>query len=198
MEDINILYIDDNIDPYVSKYLKNGLNIADINKAYTEFTFTDEETYESLLGKNEVKIADLIIIDSKLFENNKVKKQKLKGEEFKLILRKFFPYKEVVVITQNKIPEEYKVLPKYNSENYSNSDRFFDKNWVPTIKTAIKNIIDYKNIANIFQNNKNIEKNLIEKIINTLDGSNEYDLLKSTDITKLIRIFKELEEKYNE
>ena len=147
---------------------------------------------------DEVKNADLIIIDSRLFENATVKEAKLTGEEFKLILKKVLPYKEVIVVTQNEPPKEYQVLPKYRSDKTSDRTQFFNEKWLPVIKNAIKSVLEYKNLVHKIENNKNIDKHFLENIIMTLEGSYEYDLLKSEDITKLITAFKELEAKYHE
>lgn len=198
MNTINILYIDNNIDLYATKYLRETLEIPDTNKIYTEYTFTIKDTYESLLSSDKVKSADLIIIDSRLFENSTVKEAKFTGEEFKLVLKKVFPYKEAIVVTQNEIPDEYQVLPKYRSDKTPNHTQFFNENWLPVIKNAIKSVLDYRNLVHKIEDNKNIDKHFIEKIITTLEGSCEYDLLNSKDISALITIFKELEAKYNE
>lgn len=198
MDTITILYIDNNIDPYISKYLRESLDIDNIKKIYTEHEFTTEETYESLISYDEVKTADLIIIDSRLFENATVKEEKFTGEEFKLILKKILPYKEVIVVTQNKIPDAYQVLPKYRSDETSDYTQFFNKKWLSVIGNAIQTVLDYRNLARKIEDNKNIDKHFLENIIMTLEGSYEYDLLKSEDITKLITAFKELEAKYHE
>ena len=198
MNTITILYIDNDIDSYTSQYLRESLDIGNIEKIYSEHEFTSEETYESLIYYDEVKKADLIIIDSKLFENATVKEAKLTGEEFKLILKKVLPYKEVIVVTQNEPPKEYQVLPKYRSDKTSDRTHFFNEKWLPVIKNAIKSVLEYKNLVHKIENNKNIDKHFLENIIMTLEGSYEYDLLKSEDITKLITAFKELEAKYYE
>ena len=190
MDTITILYIDNDIDSYTSQYLRESLDIGNIEKIYSEHEFTSEETYESLIYYDEVKKADLIIIDSKLFENATVKEAKLTGEEFKLILKKVLPYKEVIVVTQNEPPKEYQVLPKYRSDKTSDRTHFFNEKWLPVIKNAIKSVLEYKNLVHKIENNKNIDKHFLENIIMTLEGSYEYDLLKSEDITKLITAFK--------
>jgi len=198
MDTITILYIDNDIDSYTSQYLRESLDIDNIKKNYNEHKFTSEETYESLISYDKVKTADLIIIDSKLFDNATVKKGKFTGEEFKLILKKVLPYKEVIVVTQNEPPKEYQVLLKYRSDKKSDHTQFFNEKWLPVIKNAIKSVLEYKNLVHKIENNKNIDKHFIENIIMTLEGSYEYDLLKSEDITKLITTFKELEAKYYE
>ena len=48
------------------------------------------------------------------------------------------------------------------------------------------------------EKNTNLEKFLVvEKIINSLNGLDEYDELSKTDIDELIKSFKQLEEKVN-
>ena len=64
MDTITILYIDNDIDSYTSQYLRESLDIGNIEKIYSEHEFTSEETYESLIYYDEGKKADLMIMYS--------------------------------------------------------------------------------------------------------------------------------------
>ena len=70
MENINILYIDDKIDPHITKYLDSSIEITDVNIFTNEYEFNIEsDTYKTILENEEIKKADIILIDSRLFEN---------------------------------------------------------------------------------------------------------------------------------
>ena len=117
MEQYNLLYIDDNIDAQLSEYLDTDLRSAfqdDIVLNVSEHEFKPAEGYKSLLIKQEVVTANIILIDSRLFENSSANDGKFSGEEFKVILRKQFPFIEVIVITQNGEDESVKTIAKFD------------------------------------------------------------------------------------
>ena len=64
----------------------------DIVLNVSEHEFKPAEGYKSLLIKQEVVTANIILIDSRLFENSSANDGKFSGEEFKVILRKQFPF----------------------------------------------------------------------------------------------------------
>lgn len=105
MEKYNLLYIDDDIDSQLSEYLDKDLRNAiqdDVVLNISEHEFKPVEGYKSLLTNQEVSTANIILIDSRLFENSSANDGKFSGEEFKIILRKQFPFIEVIVITQTE------------------------------------------------------------------------------------------------
>ena len=76
--------------------------------------------------------------------------------------------------------------------------KHYDEHLLPLIDKAIKKIIETRKIFQIMEKNTNLEKFLVvEKIINSLNGLDEYDELSKTDIDELIEAFKKLEEKVN-
>ena len=109
MEILKILYIDDNPEPSLSKYLDKYKN-SSCDIEYSDIKFNPDEGYESLINNAEVKSANIIFIDSKLFENRTAIAGKFTGEEFKIILKKYFPFIEVIVITQNDITPDYETI----------------------------------------------------------------------------------------
>ncbi len=204
MKKINILYIDDSIDPILSEYLDHisakdiklkDESVKDINIEYQELTFTQELGYEGLVHSNEVKTANIIFIDSRLFVNNISIKEKFTGEQFKIILKRFFPFIEVFVITQNKIECGYQTLQKYEQKNNTNkSNLFYNENLLPKISQAINNIIEYRNIANLIKDDFCDDKDIIvQKILDSLEGTDVYSEFKKSDIDELIELFKELD-----
>ena len=71
MEEYNLLYIDDDIDPQLSEYLDKDLMNAlqgDIVLNVSEFEFKPAEGYKSLLTSHEVAAANIILIDSRLLK----------------------------------------------------------------------------------------------------------------------------------
>ena len=90
----------------------------------------------------------MTFIDTQLFQNRTSSNCKFTGEEFKLILKKVFPYIEVIVITQNEIPEEYtSTIPKYNPKKETSADDYYNKLLKPKIDEAITRICEYRAIV---------------------------------------------------
>ena len=197
MKEIGITYIDDNMDLELQKYFDKEYHNQDYNIIFKCKKFDPNIGYEELINDEKVRNANIIIIDSKLFENNNVNSGKFTGEEFKLILKKVFPFIEVIIITQNEIDGEIEKVPKFNSKEQNCSKKHYDEHLLPLINKSIKKIIETRKIFEIMEKNENLEKPLVEKIINSLNGLDEYDELSKTDIDELIEAFKKLEEKVN-
>lgn len=195
MEEIGITYIDDNMDLELQKYFDKEYHNQDYNIIFKCKKFDPNIGYEELINDEKVRNANIIIIDSKLFENNNVNSGKFTGEEFKLILKKVFPFIEVIIITQNEIDGEIEKVPKFNSKEQNCSKKHYDEHLLPLIDKSIKKIIETRKIFEIMEKNENLEKPLVEKIINSLNGLDEYDELSKTDIDELIKSFRQLEEK---
>ena len=197
MEEIGITYIDDNMDLELQKYFDKEYHNQDYNIIFKCKKFDPNIGYEELINDEKVRNANIIIIDSKLFQNNNVNSGKFTGEEFKLILKKVFPFIEVIIITQNEIDGEIEKVPKFNSKEQNCSKKDYDEHLLPLIDESIKKIIETRKIFEIMEKNENLEKLLVEKIINSLNGLDEYDELSKTDIDELIKSFRQLEEKVN-
>ena len=197
MKEIGITYIDDNMDLELQKYFDKEYHNQDYNIIFKCKKFDANIGYEELINDEKVRNANIIIIDSKLFENNNVNSGKFTGEEFKLILKKVFPFIEVIIITQNEIDGEIEKVPKFNSKEQNCSKKDYDEHLLPLIDESIKKIIETRKIFEIMEKNENLEKLLVEKIINSLNGLDEYDELSKTDIDELIKSFRQLEEKVN-
>lgn len=193
MDTIKMIYIDDSPDISLSKYLdkfRSGLCQFD----YSDIEFNSEEGYESLINNTEVRTANIIFIDSKLFENRNTN-GKFTGEEFKIILKKHLPFIEVIVITQNEVEEEYETIAKYDSRSDKTAQEYYDSILPELIDHAVKNIFEYRKIASCMKENTIWEDVMIEKIENSLEGKDVYDELTKTDIDHIIGIFQELQEK---
>lgn len=198
MNEINIIYVDDDLDLNISKYLATKYQHEDFQIIYDEICFESEAGYDSLIHNQQIKEANIILIDSKLFENDKVSKGKFSGEEFKMILKKIFPFIEVIVITQNELEEDYGTISKYRGGSYDTPQQYYAMKLKAILDDAIKNIKIYRNIADKLKLNKGIDKVLIEKIMSSLDGVSQYDELTTKDIDAIITAFKEIQRNIDE
>lgn len=193
-ETINTVYIDDGPEAALSRFLhtfeKNGYEFN-----HNDITFSPEKGYESLLIDPVVRTANIILIDSKLFENRTVAANKLSGEEFKMILKKELPFIEVYVITQNEMEEGLDKISKYNVIGMRDitPQQYYQRVIPPIIDDAIKRIIEYRIIANKLKQNVSLESVVVEKVTNSLEGIGIYDELKKADIDQLISTFKEVQ-----
>lgn len=197
METIKIVYIDDMPDPVLDEYLDNYVN-SEYKISYDLITFHPETGYESLLNDNNVQTANIIFIDSRLFENKTAKNGKFTGEEFKMVLKKFYPFIEVVVITQKINDSDIDMIKKYTlNSTDQNTQQSFLNNINESITHSIESIKQYRIVGDKIRKNDSWELLLKEKILTTLDGTNKYDLLTKKDIDELIDAFKILQEKIN-
>ena len=193
-----MLYVDDKIDLYVSEYLNSYSNDKAKYK-YSELKFENKYSYEDLLENDEIQKADILFLDSMLFENGNVEDSKISGEELGLIIKKIFPFKEIIVITQYQDKMGYSALKKYNSNTYTcEADSFFQRNWDKEIVNATQNIILNRNILKNISMKNYVEKFLFEKMENSIYGISNYDNLTKIDIDILIKAFEEMRKNYEE
>lgn len=196
MENINIVYVDDNPDIYLNLFLESYKDEG-IKINYSSIIFEQDDSYKTLLENQVIRDANIVFIDSRLFENRGVGSV-LSGEEFKLIIKKIFPYIEVIVISQKAIGEDFQTIAKYDLTSYmSNADDikksafdFYSREIIPLIKEKIQNVIEFRKILERIQNEKiEIDKYLIENIENSIKGTDEYDQLSSKDLDNVIKAF---------
>lgn len=193
-EKINLVYIDDDRDEAISAYLEEDYQSDNYDVEYQEIEFEGDKGYESLLDSPEVASANVILIDSRLFENDSIKcKGKFSGEEFRMILRKVFPFIEVLVISQNGENRDFEIIPKYRSGSSETSKEYYDRVLKDKIDESIKRVITFRNISKKLENNKGIEKFLVEKTVDSLNGINDYEDLSKEDIDTLIAAFQSME-----
>ena len=194
MNDMKIVYVDDDLDSNISRYLASEYKNDDFNIEYSEVHFEVSDGYDCLMSNASITSSNIIIIDSKLFENDKAASGKFSGEEFKVILKKVFPFIEVIVVTQNEIEEDYGTVSKYRAGTQETSEQYYNRCLKKTIDDAAKNVCVYRKLADKLKINEVIDKTLIEKILSSLDGVNQYDELTTKDIDSIIEAFKGLQE----
>lgn len=198
MDKIKIVYVDDELDTNISRYIYKQYNYEGLIKVYNEICFESQKGYDSLINNEVIKEANIILIDSKLFENDRVSSGKFSGEEFKMILKKVFPFIEVIVITQNELEEEYGTFSKFKGKTYNTPQEYYANTLKKALDQAIRNVNIYRNIANKLKSNEGIDKVLVEKIMNSLEGISQYDELTTSDINNIIDAFKQIERDINE
>lgn len=198
MDKIRIVYIDDDLDSNISKYLAKEYQHDNIQKEYEEISFNSADGYDSLIADQRIKEANIVLIDSKLFENDRAATGKFTGEEFKMILKKIFPFIEVIVITQNELDEDYGTISKYRGDCEGTPQQYYAMKLKAVLDDSIKNINVYRNIANKLKINEGIDKVLIEKITSSLEGLSQYDELTTNDIDNIITAFKEIQREIDE
>lgn len=190
---INIVYIDDNPEPKLSKYLEGPFGTEYLIKSQ-DVTFSPSDGYKSLLIDSRVKEANIAIIDSKLFENRDSHAGIFTGEEFLVVLKKLFPFIETIIISQNDLTPDIDYVKKYAYSATLSASKYYDDELKPRIETAIKTVARYRYLASLVKDNDNWDEFLKEKVLSTLEGYNEYDDLKKADLDEIIMAFKRIQE----
>lgn len=200
MRKMKIVYIDDHFDTEISKYMHDvycRFPWSDkIEKEYAEVPFEYSKGYESLLNNATVREANIILIDNRLFEQSNAGTGKFSGKQFKLILRKLFPFVEVLIITQDEGMTGYKIIHKFSGRHGESSNEYYNQILKPELDASIKEVLGFEELAEELKSSEDVEKALVEKVLLSLQGENSYDDLKKTDIDNLIKVFRELKEGY--
>ncbi|MBQ3500902.1 MAG: hypothetical protein IJA70_05730 [Oscillospiraceae bacterium] len=197
MEKYSLVYIDDNPETALTRYLDEEFRSDNYEIICSEIIFKPEDGYESLLSDQRVSSANIILIDSWLFENRTAANFKFTGEEFKLILKKLFPFIEVIVITQNGTDSEIRKIAKYDKSFAESASEYYASKLPEIIDQAVADIQQYRLLADLVKKNDVWEDVLKDKVIATLKGTNTYDKLTKDDIDSLILAFKEIQESLN-
>lgn len=182
---INIVYIDDNSDEILSQYMNKEYcatpfqqpDITQIEKVYKEVRFCGDEGYEALLQNVTVKAANVILIDNHLFEERTIGTGRFSGKQFKIILRKILPYVEVIIITQDETLAGENVIRKFSGRHGEDATQYYQENLAPCLDRAIKEVLDFDDLADDLIQSKDVEKLLIDKVLNSLQGDDSYDAL---------------------
>lgn len=196
MNKLILRYIDDNPELYLDRFLARELVIDSYEVDYQSIRFDSKEGYTALLNRQDIQTANVIIIDSKLFENVTFSDKSFSGEELKIILKKIYPFIEVIVITQNEDNIDLGVISKFKSRISGGRDQaieYYRDTLQPLIQTAAKNILVYQNIAAKLAENECFDPVIKEKVLNSISGQTIYDDLTKNDIDDLIAAFKEIE-----
>lgn len=203
MPEIRIVYIDDQIDEILSRYISQiycantyieSTSKQEVKKVYEEVKFEGEQGYESLLYNAQIRSANVILIDNHLFEERSAGSGKFSGKQFKVILRKIFPFVEVLIITQDELLVGDNIIHKFSGRNGENPDVYYKEHLDNILDGAIKEVLEFESLAEDLKQSTDVEKILVEKILQSLQGDDSYDVLTKADIDDLISSFKELKD----
>lgn len=195
MEKYSLVYIDDKPEAALTKFLDKEFHSDQYEIECSEVIFRPEEGYDSLLSDPKVKAANIVLIDSLLFENRTAAGGKFTGEEFKLVLKKFYPFIEVIVITQNGTEGEIQKFAKFDKRCGKTASEYYSDELPKIIDSAVASIRQYQLLAEMIENNDSWEIVIKDKVIDALKGKNTYDELTKTDIDNLIIAFRDIQEK---
>ena len=203
MMQVRLVYVDDSVDTALSEYLderanddlREHHNMQDVVLTYTEVRYDPSQGFRSLLQNRLVQNANVIIMDSKLFETSTPQKGMLSGETFRVLLRRYYPFIEVIMITQNTerdVPGMGMVHKHYWRDSVD-SNEYYENHLLPRIASAIRNIMTYRLQFERLEEELN-DKAVLEKVSNSIEGLELYDELSKTDIDELVSAFKALSE----
>lgn len=190
---IRIVYIDDNPEPKLSKYLEGPFS-TDYTVDSKEVIFSPNDGYSSLLSDSRVKESNIAVIDSKLFENRVAHDGFFTGEEFLIVLKKLFPFIETIIVSQNDLTPGIDYVKKYEYSVDISAEDYYDSALKERIISAIGSIRRYRFLADIVKDNNSWDEFLKDKVLRTLDGYDEYDDLKKADLDEIITAFKRIQE----
>ncbi|MGY3713451.1 hypothetical protein [Lactococcus petauri] len=191
---ISIVYIDDKRDNILSRYIAT-FSDGEFEFISTEIHFTDKYTnFELLLEEEALKTSDIVIIDSKLFEDGDVT-EKFSGEEFKLIYTTAHPYSKIFVITQNEGLEKFGTIKKYDTRlsDSKTSTEYYDEVLGEKIKIASDEILQKRRILEQLKGNSEFYKDslVVDKIDELMEGSSSYKDLTDDKIDELILLIED-------
>lgn len=194
---IKILYIDDQPDLFLITYMNNQIRLS-IKFQFDELELKSNQTYVDLLRNELVNNSDILLIDSKLFEDH-TDSQRFSGEELKFILQRICPSKEVIIITQNEMTLSKDIVPKFSNKemggNFSKSQEYYDKTLKPLLEYKIYKVLDDKQIKKRFEENIIWDNYFKERL---LEDNTPYSQLTVEKIDEFINAFKHFEESINE
>ncbi|MGY4797240.1 hypothetical protein ACVNNN_19990 [Lysinibacillus fusiformis] len=174
-------------------------NKVEIYKDY-EFQFDsykfepEDDDYKTLLSNEMVSRANIIVIDSWLFENENSPLSKFTGEQFKIILRQVFPFIKTIVISQNGGKANSLTVEKWKGNG--SSIEHYHKQLLPVlIRYILATIEEHKVLDQLTMENE-VDEVLIGTIQNTISGIVDTALFEKQDLDELIKLFREVKNYY--
>ena len=199
--EFSLIYIDDQLDTSIS-YALDEIS-SELGIKNSEYKFTRTDTYKTVFENADCQCSDLILIDSALY-TNKNANNKIKGEDIKIILKMYYPLKEIIVITQNE-PKDIgiKVIKKFDVLSQKNGtvdpkDYYIEK-LKPLIKESLEEWQGYKEIVSNMERNKIIDdEDVLSTLSNALRDNTKYNRLSGTDVDRLVAEFQKIAKHYDE
>lgn len=208
MKIINICYVDDLIDIMLSRFLHeycekiNSDDSTEYELKSDEYTFNSTDNYKTLLANPLVNSANILIIDSRLFENEKSELSKFTGEQFKIILKQVLPFIKTIVISQNEPTPISQTVAKYKSvsglQNRNLSQEYYEHNLEPIIKECIVSTLEEISVLEQLDEENEVDPLLLATIHSTISGIHDTALFEKEDLDKLIELFNEVKISYGD
>lgn len=196
--ELRLLYVDDQVEDALSEYLENLEGKIPYLKTQDK-EFDSKTNYHDLLECSDLTESNILLIDSRLFEESDLDiQERFTGEEFKLIIKKEYPFIEVIIISQNPDSLNLGFIPKFNSRLQRDcridAETHYDKVLLTEIKDAMLKVEQNQRILDKLKENVTLDENVRDMIDNSVHGIDEYKTMTSEDIDKLVAEFKKIEE----
>ena len=189
----NIEENDENKD--VLKLINNKSLFNEYEFVFSKYKFTPQDTYKTLLENSIVKDANVILIDSALFENQDSPLSKFTGEQFKIIIRQLLPFIKTIVISQEGGKNDSSTVEKWKS--VGSSKEFYHNNLLPVLARNIFAIIEEQMILIQLSKDEVVDEVLVDTIKNTASGLIDTVLFEKKDLDELINVFNEVKLHYD-
>ncbi|OBA03408.1 hypothetical protein A9D36_12200 [Bacillus subtilis] len=203
---INICYIDDRIDNMLSRFLdgycieQNQLNCFKYDLAFSEYPFEKKDNYKTLLNNSIINQSNIIVIDSRLFENESSNLSKFTGEQFKIILRQILPFIKTIVISQNATGSDSLTVQKFQATGLHNnidcSQKYYAEELTEILNMNILETIEEFEVLSQLESDNEVDPVLIGTIQTTIAGIQDTALFEKEDLDKLIKLFNEVKIDY--
>lgn len=193
--DIVVVYVDDEPQRVLSRYLHSLQDSEDFN--FFEFRYTKENVY-SIIEKEEISKADIIIMDDKLYKETSLT-SRLTGSGLKALINLVFPYKKIIIISQYKpIAEDSDYVEKYHYQSgRDESDdaiwKYYDRCLRPVLKKKLTDIRATYQVLSNLRRSKDVDKLIVDDATANLYGQKRtYTKLTSENIDSLVNAVNKL------
>lgn len=174
----------------VINFIENKDIFSKYSFKFTSYNFNSEDSYKTLLDNELVKNANIIIIDSWLFENENSTLSKFTGEQFRIILRQILPFIKTIVISQNGGKKDSSTVEKWKGSG--DAKAHYHEKLLPLLTKYIFGTIEEQNILNQLSKDEEVDGFLVDTIKNTAAGLIDTALFEKKDLDELIRLFNEV------
>lgn len=204
---VRICYIDDRIDNMLDRYLDEYCNEQNLkgNLKYrldfVDYTFEITDNYKTLLSNNAINSSNIIVIDSRLFENENSSLSKFTGEQFKIILKQFLPFIKTIVISQNDSYSDSLTIQKFQSNainSIEESKTHYNEHLSDLLYQNIIATIEEFEVLDQLKLDNEVDSLLIGTIQSTIAGIHETTIFEKEELDKLIELFNEVKIKYED
>ncbi|CDD77252.1 putative type II DNA methylase protein [Cryptobacterium sp. CAG:338] len=206
---ISIIYIDDKMDLFLSQYLSeefenkaipypytcsNFEGELHIRTKYNEHIYNPEDSYSVLFSNQEIKSADVILADHRLYTDNHNNSHKFSGSQFYVMSKLLLPQTEVLVITQETSRDGELIIRKYEARNASieQAKKYYNEELHPKLLSAIYKVIENRVIGSEINNNNEVEEVFNQRIQQMLSGDTTYSELSASDVNSLVQTFQDI------